>query len=144
MAAETNKNITGEYDYLGKCVIYNDTDSVARDSVIRTSIGDISIESLFLAGGLFWMEGGKEYSRNSEIQVAHYANGGLDYVNYNYVYRHKVTKKRFRIKTANGKSVIVTEDHSVMVQEGDKLVEKKPVELSVGDVIISVIYGDTV
>ena len=62
----------------------------------------------------------------------------VNYQNYNYVYRHKVSKKKFKVTTTNGKSVIVTEDHSVMVITSDgELISKKPNELIEGDKIIS-------
>jgi intein/homing endonuclease len=147
MAAKVNEIITGEYDHTGKAIVYGDTDSVAADSVICTQFNDRTIkqtiEELFLKGNLFWKEGDKEYSCNNNIQVAHCGKDGkLDYVKYNYVYRHKVSKGRYRIKTANGKEVIVTEDHSVMVLQGEDLVEKKPAELIPGDKVITIISND--
>ena len=140
MSEEINEILAGDRDHRGKTIIYNDTDSVAADSKIRTSIGETTIESLFLKGNVFWAEGDKEYSRDDAIAIAHYnSNGELDYVNYNYVYRHKVSKKRFKITTANGKEVVVTEDHSIMVMnQENKLIEKKPTELSIGDKVITI------
>ena len=44
----------------------------------------------------------------------------------------------YRIKAKKGKFVEVTEDHSVMVLENGKLVEKKPIELKKSDKIISI------
>lgn len=141
MAASVNEIITGEYDYKGDAVIYCDTDSVVFDTIIKTYIGnsykDITIEDLFYSGNIFWKDGDKEYSRNDDVKVIHYDNGKLKYDNYNYVYRHKVSKRKFKITDINGKSVTVTEDHSIMVLENDKLVEKKPVDLKKGDKIIS-------
>jgi intein/homing endonuclease len=60
-------------------------------------------------------------------------------VGYNYVYRHKVSKARYKITTVNGKEVVVTEDHSVMVLVNGKLVEKKPIDIHEGDVVITVV-----
>ena len=140
MGAKINEIITGEANYIGQSVIYGDTDSVDASSIINTSIGNKTIEDLFLNGTIFWNESGKEYSRNDKIKVLEYTHSDktVNYQNYNYVYRHKVSKKKFKVTTTNGKSVIVTEDHSVMVITSDgELISKKPNELIEGDKIIS-------
>jgi hypothetical protein len=144
MDSFVNECITGKYDHTGDAIVYGDTDSVAAESIVRTSVGDMSIEQLFHAGSYFWKEGDKEYSVNKDIEIAHIPSNLHNYTEstwtkYNYVYRHKVKKKRFKIKTANGKEVIVTEDHSVMVLVDGKLIEKKPAELSAGDLVISLL-----
>ena len=145
MSSKINEMITGEYDHLGKAIIYGDTDSVERQSVIQIQKNNTqsacSIEELFLQGELFWQEGDKEYSANKNISVAHSnKSGDLNFVGYNYVYRHKVhNKSRFKITTTNGKEVIVTGDHSVMVLVNGDLVEKKPAELSPGDKVITIL-----
>ena len=145
MAAFVNECITGEYNHIGQAIIYGDTDSVDADSTIRTNRGNLSIERLFHNGSLFWSDGDKEYSSNNDIKIAHLSKDSLDktdqidFVNYNYVYRHKVSKKRYKIKTANGKEVIVTEDHSIMVLCDGNLKEKKPADLKAGDLVVTII-----
>lgn len=52
-----------------------------------------------------------------------------------YVAKHKVKKKAYRIK-ANGREVIVTEDHSVMVVRDGVLVDVKPADIKKGDSIV--------
>lgn len=143
MSAKVNEIITGKYEYTGESVIYGDTDSVEGGSVIHIQkdgvISAVTIEDLFNMGELLWTEGEKEYSRTDDIKIAHYGNT-LDYTNYNYVYRHKVSKKRFKITTDNRKEVIVTEDHSIMVlSDNNMLIEKKPTELEPGDKVITII-----
>ena len=141
MSSETNKIITNEYDYRGKAINYNDTDSVAADSIIITNKRDMTIEELFLAGNEFWKINDKEFSKNNNIQVYHYDNvtNKINFGNYKYVYRHKVSKKKYRIKTADNNEVIVTEDHSVMVLDNNNnLTEKKPNELKKGDKVITI------
>jgi intein/homing endonuclease len=64
--------------------------------------------------------------------------GKVQQSGYNYVYRHKVRKKKYRITTANGKQVTVTEDHSIMVLKDNVLIEKKPSELTESDVIVTI------
>jgi hypothetical protein len=52
-----------------------------------------------------------------------------------YSMKHKVKKKQYRIKTDTS-SVVVTEDHSIMVMRCDELVEVKPCDLIDTDRII--------
>jgi hypothetical protein len=142
MQAKINEILTGDYNHLGDAVIYGDTDSIDKDSVIMTSIGDRTVEELFFSGEIFWKEGDKEYSRNNNIKVAGFfpelEQAAL--TKYNYVYRHKTSKKKFKVTTSNGNQVIVTDDHSVMIINSDgKLIEKKPSEIIVGDKIISIV-----
>ena len=143
MGAKINEIIAGEYDYKGRAVIYGDTDSVDAESVIRTNVGDKTVEDLFLSGSIFWQEGDKEYSRNDAIQVVSYLleEKKASLSKYDYVYRHKVRKKKYKITTSSGKSVIVTEDHSVMVLIDGQLVEKKPTQLTKNDKVITLYRG---
>jgi DNA polymerase elongation subunit (family B) len=140
MQGKINEIITGDYNHVGISCIYGDTDSVDSASIIETSVGKRTIEDLFLNGSLFWNDGDKEYSVNDQIKLIGYDHSSktTDWTTYNYVYRHKVSKKKYRVNTSDGKSVIVTADHSIMVVTDDgRLVSKKPTELSVGDKIIS-------
>jgi intein/homing endonuclease len=58
------------------------------------------------------------------------------------VYRHKTTKRRFRLRDTEGNSVEVTEDHSVIVIEDGQLVAKKPTQIQPGDKIIGLRDAD--
>jgi|FreactcultureFD7_1027221.scaffolds.fasta_scaffold03217_3 DNA polymerase elongation subunit (family B) len=140
MQSKINEIIAGDYNHLGISCIYGDTDSVDASSIINTSVGQRTIEDLFLNGNLFWNEGDKEYSVNDQIKLIGYDHSlkTANWENYHYVYRHKVSKKKYRVNTADGNCVIVTEDHSIMVVNDDgQLISKKPTELLVGDKIIS-------
>ena len=55
----------------------------------------------------------------------------------NYVYRHEVEKEMFEITDCNGNSVVVTEDHSVMVRRNGTIVEVKPKDILDSDLIIT-------
>ena len=50
--------------------------------------------------------------------------------------RHKTKKKIYEITLENGKSVKVTQDHSVMVDRDGFLLEVKPTEILESDLII--------
>jgi intein/homing endonuclease len=55
------------------------------------------------------------------------------------IYRHKVSnKRRFKIVLNDGKKVIVTEDHSVMVLRDGELISVKPAEILLSDCCITV------
>lgn len=140
MAAAANEALTGDYDHTGKAIIYGDTDSVAGDTFIQTENGPITVEDLFDSGKLFWQHGDKEYSVNHDIKIGHVTNSlEHHYTNYQYIYRHRVSKPRYRITTENGNSVTVTDDHSIMVLNNQNvLIEKKPTELTEEDTIITV------
>lgn len=138
--------VADNHNFFGNDILTHncDTDSVDSTSLIKVSINeklnDVTISDLFSMGDTFWKHGDKEYSRNKNIKIAHYNNDGVSsYVGYNYVYRHKASKRKFKIKTAGGKEVIVTEDHSVMILENNQLVEKKPTELSSGDKVVTIL-----
>lgn len=129
--------------FANNCLVHN-TDSCASDTVIRTNWGDLPIESLFHSGTQFWNEtteyGIKEYSTHSDMEVASYDtdSGEAYYDNINYIYRHKVSKERWQIEDENGNTVIVTGDHSVMVERDEKLLEIKPRDMVETDVLISI------
>ena len=60
----------------------------------------------------------------------------------NYVMEHKVKKRMFKIK-CQGKEVIVTEDHSIMVMRNNEIISVKPNEIKKGlDKIIMIQKND--
>lgn len=144
MTAHVNEIIAGEYDYLGKSIAYNDTDSIFSGSIINTSDGLLTVNELFNRGVEYYSEdtefGIKEYSLNDTIKVLSYdsVSDTEYYGNINYVYRHKVSKERWEIEDADGNTVIVTGDHSIMVERCGSLIEVKPCDILVSDVLITV------
>ena len=139
MNATINQIITGEYDYQGKSIVYGDTDSVAGDSIIVTNYGKIEIADLFRNHGKnFCQNNDKEYVLNSDLKVQGYdkTTGISKLMPINYIYRHRVSKPRYRITDSSGRSVVVTGDHSIMVMRNDVLVEIKPSDLKLGDILI--------
>ena len=138
MNAKTNEIITNKYDYRGEALVYADTDSVASESIIRTNIGNISIERLFHACAIKYIKAEKEYAADSDILVIGFdpSSNIAKLEPINYVYRHKVRKKKFRITDSKGHSIIVTEDHSIMVERNNKIIEIKPKDINIGDILI--------
>lgn len=122
-------------------VRYQDTDSVAGDSIVHTKIGSFSIEKLFET----YLETNKPKVDSKGVEII--KMGDLDTLYFDEkgqcvkwgkiknLIRHKVTKKKYRIKSGN-KEVFMTEDHSMMVYRGNELIEIKPSEFKKGDKII--------
>jgi len=136
MAAKINEVITGDYDHVGKSIIYGD--SVTGDTNVLTKNGDISIEELFNRCAEHSIVGEKEYGVWSPDKVIGFNSFEDSTVmsNISYVMRHKTKKKIYRINLTNGKSVKVTEDHSIMVDRDGYLIEVKPTDILKTDLII--------
>jgi DNA polymerase elongation subunit (family B) len=138
MAAKINEVIEGKYDHTGKAIVYGD--SVTGDTLIRTDQGDITIAQLYdecLEHAK--LSNGKEYGLWSSANVIGFNGHDMEPVmsGVEAVMRHKTRKKLYRITTANGKHVTVTEDHSLMVDRDGFLMEVKPMEMREDDVIIT-------
>lgn len=117
-------------------------DSVAGDSRIQLKYGDNyfteEIQELFNefcdsdSGDKIRVKVGSKYlvgTYDPETDKPIYR--GIDYV-----MRHKTKKRRFRICLDGGNSVVVTEDHSIMVLKDDNLVEVAVKDLHIDDKLI--------
>jgi hypothetical protein len=148
MAAKTNEMLLGEYDHMGECVIYGD--SVTGDSIINLADGsEIAIEDLYnRIPEKIIHESGKEYAipRNEKEQERVLGYNTLDDVakfgSIDYVMRHKTKKKLYKITTESGKSITVTEDHSLIVDRQGFTEEIPPSELRDNDLLITFVEND--
>lgn len=140
MTAKTNETLDKEYNYLGKSVIYNDTDSEIGSTIHHTSFGVKTIEQLFNLCVDFWENGDKEYAYHPDLMVMSYdPELNQPYLGHtNYIYRHKVTKDLYEIEDSLGNIVTVTEDHSVMIERNKILMECKPSDILLTDILISI------
>jgi DNA polymerase elongation subunit (family B) len=144
--AKFNKRCgTTDKDY----VIYIDTDSVAGDSTINVNgTAGRKIEDVF--ADLF-NDDVIEYHRIEDIAGHQFVfPNGLKLPYYDetdktvklglvkYIEKHKCKKILYRITTASGKSVVVTEDHSCMVFRGDKLEKIFAKDVKIGDKVVTV------
>jgi len=116
--------------YKMSATIYGDTDSVAFDTNITTSIGTKTIEELFNMSPIKHGDL-KQYAEGLDISVMGYKNAGGAMLKPKMIYRHKVKKKMWKITTTSGKSVVVTQDHSAMVERNGVLLEVKPTEINI-------------
>jgi DNA polymerase elongation subunit (family B) len=120
--------------------IYSDTDSVAGDSIIGINGTEMTVEDAFMRladnYGVEVTDGREMVWVNPKDTQAKSLSG---YSKLKGIYRHRTSKRRFKITLESGKHVIVTEDHSVMVEREGKLIEVKPLEINRDtDVCISI------
>lgn len=130
------KNVTN-------CVstIYQDTDSVASDTIINTNNGRKTIEQLYNEN--IDRPAGTTIVGHESVEckdlVANYKNNEIQYSNVKRVIRHKVSKKKWKLRSASGKEVICTNDHSLVVFRDGVQTVVKPYEIQKGDKVLTVI-----
>lgn len=135
---EVYTNNDNEHNFYGNNILIHNTDSITGDSIIHTSEGDKTIEQLFEENtdSMFLTHKGHELVKINN-KVLNWDNK-LYFGNVNYVMRHKVSKPKWRLKTKDGKEIIMTNDHSMIVfRDGQKL-EVKPYEILPTDKVLSV------
>lgn len=124
-------------------VLAGDTDSVAGDSTIQLDTGEITtVETIFnrLSDHDHIIDcNNREFIFPKELKLPYYdANEqNIKFGQVEYIEKHKIKKRRFKIKTQYGKDIIVSEDHSVMVMVDNQLIEKKPMDLNQNDCVIT-------
>jgi len=122
--------------------VYIDTDSVDKNTIIRTNKGIMSVEDLYAYSEQFGNAGdtlsGHE-SVNTDVKVLNYSDENkLYYAPVKRIIRHKVNKPKYKLKTKSGKTVYVTSDHSLVVYRNNKQVVVKPNEIKSGDKVLSI------
>jgi hypothetical protein len=122
--------------------IYCDTDSVGPNSIIKVCGKDIKIKDLFqnlyddINNEVKFKSGNKTYvyPKNLELPFFDESEKKIKLGKVNFVYKHMVKKKMYRVKTKSGKFIEITEDHSCMILDKlNNLVEVKPINLKKGD-----------
>jgi len=121
--------------------IINDTDSVTGDTIITVNGNNISIEDYynnlnnnFIINDEFNENYVKKVENDKTLSV-NINNKIIEEKNITYIKKHKTNKELFKI-TIEGKTVIITEDHSIMVERNGNIIECKPREIVKGDKII--------
>ena len=118
--------------------IYGDTDSISSNSIIRTDQGTITVEELYnesqQSAGIT-VEGHESVISNRKILNW---DSSLYFAEATRIIRHKVTKPRWRLKLKNGKSIDVTNDHSMIVFRDDKKISVTPSEILKSDKILCI------
>jgi DNA polymerase elongation subunit (family B) len=109
-----------------EAIIYGDTDSVDGSSIVRSSVGTHTISELFDSLSVKWVDGTKEYSAEPGLLSPCVVDGEIKQKPVKAIYRHRVSKPRWKITLKNGASVVVTDDHSIMVMRDGRMIEVKP------------------
>lgn len=121
-------------------VIYGDTDSSFSSTILRINSEDITISDLFDSIDIepIITSSGVEIKRvDGKHSLTYTPELGIHYQPIDYVMRHKVKKRMYRI-TSGDKSVEVTCDHSLKVMRNNELIDVKPSDLQKGDKIVRV------
>ena len=131
---------TNKTDY----VIASDTDSVVGDTFVYTNSEKIKIEDLY---NKFCNETNLTHKRdvndfihnvsNLNLTTKSYKDGQLIDDKIIHIMKHKVKKKFYKV-TVNGKEVVLTEDHSLIVERCGKLISVKPYNVIEDDIFINI------
>ena len=121
-------------------IMQSDTDSVVGDTILDINKKSIKIEDLFdnTSGFIEHRDRENLIKHVQEDLLTPSLNkktGDVEYKRVKYIMKHKVKKRLFKIKYKN-KEVIVTEDHSCIIQRDGKFIDVKPKDIIRGDKII--------
>ena len=84
---------------------------------------------------MIFTNNGHEVKNTEGLKVLSYVNGVPVYKRVKRIIRHKVSKKKFKI-TVGGKSIIITEDHDMVVIRNDKMKRISPKNIEKNDEIV--------
>lgn len=123
-----------------RVIIYGDTDSLFSQSEILSNYGLLTIEQLFNANPIKReINNGKQFAEGlTNLKVSSFKDGNSMLLPVKSIYRHKVKKARWKITLEDGKTVEITNDHSIMVERDDKLIEVKPADIKDTDIFLSI------
>lgn len=121
-------------------VLYNDTDSVVGSTIVSTSTGDLSIENLYdKLNGKIDILGVDNFVKIVSNKVStksfNSSKREVEDKQIKHIMKHKVNKRMFKIKHLNDE-VIVTEDHSVIVNRNGSYLDIKPADILGTDKIV--------
>ena len=126
-----------------RAAVISDTDSVTGDSLVDTDrFGIIRLDELEKYADRIEEKNGKEfYFYDTPLNVNNYINGDVSMDSVEFLYSHKCEKDVYEIELEDGKTIRVTEDHSIMVLDdaGEPTIMKKPTELTENDVCLVMI-----
>lgn len=117
-----------------------DTDSVVGSTIINVNGKDISIEDYYnqvSENYIKYDDFNNDYVKVVKNDKALAYDNGIVQNNIKYVMKHKVNKRMFKIKYQE-KEVIMTEDHSIIVNRNGKNIDISPKDIQKGDKIIVV------
>jgi DNA polymerase elongation subunit (family B) len=132
-----------EYSSDSPAIIYGDTDSVEADTAVKINGQNMTVEDAFA-----FLKGETIVSESREFKTLPHGiyrtptfdpDIGIVQKPIKAIYRHRVSKKKWRITLENGKSVVVTQDHSIMIERDGVLMEICPSDINTDtDICISI------
>lgn len=151
MISEINQSLTGDYNHLGEAIVYGD--SVSGDTVVNVSINgeekELNIEELFLNTDFNFTSVDENGNTRRSMHPLLKTNTKIEILTYNpetkvqyyaevdYVKQHNTNKEKYLIEDGFGNSIIVTGDHSIMVERNGDLIEVKPNDILDDDLIVT-------
>jgi len=122
-------------------VTYIDTDSVVGETMINVNSIDMSIEEYYNKQKNYILEDtfNEKYVKecSDDVTFSMADDGSVNTNEIKYVMKHMVEKEMFKIEV-NGKSVIVTEDHSIIVKRNGKYITASPKNIQKNDELINI------
>ena len=131
---------TTGFDY----VAYMDTDSCQKDSLVYVNDKQIPIADLYDKFSEFTYKDDFNRSYVKPVHDVYTKSFNTEHEliedrKITYVMKHKVKKEMFEITTEDGRSVVVTEDHSVIVKRNGVYMSVSPNKIDVdNDVVINI------
>jgi len=123
-----------------RSAVISDTDSVTGDANVDTDrFGTISIAELEKLADRTEYKNGKEFHFfDIPLKVTNFVGGKYVFDDVKFLYSHNVSKDIYEIELEDGKTIRVTEDHSIMVLDefNNPTIEKKPYELTENDLCL--------
>lgn len=124
-----------------RSAVISDTDSVTGDSIVNTDhFGSLRIDDLINYASRVETKDKKEFYffDNIDLGITNYIDGNIKFDDVEFIYSHMSDKQLYEIELEDGKTIRVTEDHSIMVldENGEPTIEKKPFELTEDDVCV--------
>lgn len=123
-------------------VIYMDTDSCFGDSIIYVNGEKVKIEDYFdlvaqKTDSLYFDEFNQNFAYPSNDMTLSVSTTSklVEEKQIKYVMKHKVKKRMFKIKIDN-KEVIVTEDHSIMIERNGRIMSATPENIKTSDKLL--------
>lgn len=146
-----NKAAKEKNKFISKCLhkdeicdyrVYSDTDSVTGDTIIYVNNNKMKIDDFYNSsiGIEEQLPNGKYVKRVLSQYKTKTTNNECSSVfdtNIQYVMKHKTQKKLYKL-TVNGKSVVVTEDHSLIVRRNNVLTTCTVTTIQKGDEFVSI------
>jgi hypothetical protein len=121
-------------------IVYGDTDSCLYNTIVNSKkFKNIEIEKLYnLLKGVEEVKSNKKFIKHiiDDDEILSYSNK-IEYKKINYMMKHKVKKRFFKIKF-NNKEVIITEDHSIIIERNNKIISITIKEIENNDKIITI------